>query len=147
MDDYGRRLILDVPFEQAVTETSKALRAEGFDLVSTIDIRDYLARSAHHECRRYLLFGAMLPQLTLDALRHDPEIGTMLPAAIAIYELPDGETAVAANPPLAPVASDFGWRAGRPAIAAIADRGGERLARALDRLHDISRRSGAEVQV
>jgi uncharacterized protein (DUF302 family) len=147
MDDYGRRLILDVPFEQAVTETTKALRAEGFDLVSTVDIRDYLARSAHHECRRYLLFGALLPQLTLDALRHDPEIGTILPTAIAIYELPDGETAVTANPSLAPVASDFGWRAGRPAMAAIADRGGERLARALDRLQHISRRAISEVQV
>jgi hypothetical protein len=144
MDDYGRRLILDVPFEQAVTETSKALRAEGFDLVSRIDIRDYLDRRAHHECRRYVLLGALLPQLTLDALRHDPEIGTILPTAIAIYELPDGETAVAANPSLAPVVSDFGWRAGRPAIAALADHGGERLAHALDRLEHIARRSDAE---
>jgi len=147
MDDYGRRVILDVPFGQAVTETWKALRAEGFDLVSTIDIRDYLARSAHHECRRYLLFGALLPQVTLDALRHDPEIGTILPTTIAIYELPDGETAVVASPSLALVASDFGWRAGRPAIAAIADRGGERLAHALARLEGISRRSTSEVQV
>ena len=147
MDDYGRRVILDVPFGQAVTETWKALRAEGFDLVSTIDIRDYLARSAHHECRRYLLFGALLPQLTLDVLRHDLEIGTMLPTTIAIYELPDGETAVTANPSLAPVASDFGWRAGRPAIAAIADCGGERLARALARLQDMSRGATSEVHV
>lgn len=147
MDDYGRRIILDAPFEQAVTETSKALRAEGFDLVSTIDIRDYLARNAHHECRRYLLVGALLPQLTLDAVRHDPDIGTILPTTIAIYELPDGETAVAANPSLAPAASDFGWRAGRPAVAAIADRGAERLARALDRLQHFPAHSTTEVHV
>jgi hypothetical protein len=40
-----------------------------------------------------------------------------------------GETAVAASPALALVATDFGWRAGRPIITALADRAGEWLAR------------------
>ena len=118
MEDYGRRIILDIPFEQAVTQTSHALHAEGFDVVATVDVRHYLARSAHHDCRRYLLLEALLPQVTLDALQHDSGLGPMLPTTIAIYELADGETAVAASPALAPVAFDLGWRAGRPAIAA-----------------------------
>ena len=134
MDDYGRRVILDVPFDRAVGATSHAFRAEGFDLLATLDIRNYLARNAHHDCRRYLLLTGLLPQLTLEALQHGPEIGAVLPTVIAIYELPDGETAVAASPALAPVMSDLGWRAGQPALAAIADRAGERVARALDRL-------------
>ena len=96
---------------RTVAETSEAIRAEGFDLVSTIDLRDYLARHAHHDCRRYLLLGALLPQLALDALRQDPELGPLLPTTIAIYELPDGETAVAASPSLSPVVFEFGWRA------------------------------------
>ena len=134
MDDYGRRVILDLPFERTVGATSKAFLAEGFDLVATLDIRDYLAHNAHHDCRRYLLLTALLPQLTLEALQHGPEIGAVLPTVIAIYELPDGETAVAVSPALAPVMSDLGWRAARPALAALADRAVERLARALDRL-------------
>jgi uncharacterized protein (DUF302 family) len=136
MDDYGRRIILDVPFEQAVTHTSHALHAEGFDVVGAVDVRHYLVQNAHHECRRYLLLEALLPQVTLDALQHDSGIGPMLPTTIAIYELPDGETAVTASPALAPVAFDFGWRAGRPAIAAIADRAAERLARTFARLQE-----------
>ena len=115
MGEYGRRIVVDIPFERAVAETSEAIRAEGFDLVSTIDLRDYLAKHAHHDCRRYLLLGALLPQLALDALREDPELGPLLPTTIAIYELPDGETAVAASPSLSPVVFEFGWRAGRPA--------------------------------
>ena len=71
MGEYGRRIVVDIPFERAVAETSAAIRAEGFDLVSTIDLRDYLAKHAHHDCRRYLLLGALLPQLALDALRED----------------------------------------------------------------------------
>jgi uncharacterized protein (DUF302 family) len=142
MADYGRRIILDIPFEAAVAATSEAFRAEGFDTVSTLDVRDYLARHAHHECRRYLLLQAMLPQLTLDALQHDPETGPLLPATIAIFELADGETAVIASPTFAAVGSDFGWRANRPAIAAIADRAAESLARALDRLQTSALSSG-----
>ena len=137
MDDYGRRITLDIPFDRAVHEASKAFQAEGFDLVSTLDVRDYLARHAHHECRRYVLLDALVPQFTLEALQHDAGIGPMLPSRIAVYELADGETAVSVSPALAAVADDFGWRAGRPEIAAIADRASERVARAFARLHQI----------
>ena len=134
MDDDGRRVSLDLPFDRAVEATSHAFLAEGFDLVAALDIRTYLARNAHHDDRRCLLLTALLPQLTLEALQHGPEIGAVVPAVIAIDEPADGETAVAASPALAPAMSDLGWRTGRPALAAIADRAGERVARALDRL-------------
>jgi uncharacterized protein (DUF302 family) len=143
MDDYGRRITLDVPFERAVTQTVHALHTEGFDVIATIDVRDYLAQGARHECRRYLLLEALLPQVTLDALQHDIGVGPILPTTIAIFELPDGETAVAASPAFAPVAFDFGWRAARPAIAEIADRVAERLARTFARLEECQHDSAA----
>ena len=65
MGDYGRRIVLDVPFERAVAETTAAIHAEGFDLVCTIDLRHYLVTHAHHDCRRYLLLGA--PPAAVDA--------------------------------------------------------------------------------
>jgi len=146
MDDYGRRIILDVPFDLAVAETSQVLREEGFDVVARFDVRDYLARTLHHECRRYVMLEALVPDLTLDALQHDPEIGAILPITIVIFELPDGETALVASPALAPVLSDFGWRAARPALAAIGDRAGGQLATALDRLQKTARHSIPAVQ-
>jgi len=139
MDDYGRRVVLDVPFELAVAETSQVLRAEGFDLVGRLDVRDYLERTLRHECRQYVLLEALAPELTLQALQHDPAIGPLLPVMIGIYELADGETAVVASPPLAPVLSDFGWRAATPALPTIGDRASEQLARALDRLQRTAR--------
>jgi uncharacterized protein (DUF302 family) len=145
MDDYGRRITLDIPFDQAVKEASKAFRAEGFDLVSTLDLRGYLARNAHHECRRYVLLEALLPQFTLEALQHDPGIGPILPTTIAVYELADGETAVSASPALAAIAFDFGWRAGRPEVAALADRVSERVARAIGRLDQFGSLVGVRV--
>jgi uncharacterized protein (DUF302 family) len=134
MDDYGRRVILDIPFELAVAETSQVLREEGLDVVARFDVREYLGRTLHHECRRYMLFEALTPELTLDALQHDPGIGPILPVTVAVYELADGESAVVASPPLAPVLSDFGWRAATPELATIGDRASEQLAQALGRL-------------
>jgi uncharacterized protein (DUF302 family) len=81
-----------------------------------------------------MLLEAFAPELTLDALQHDPGVGPLLPVTVGVYELADGETAVVASPPLAPVLSDFGWRAATPALAAIGDRASEQLAQAFDRL-------------
>lgn len=145
MDDYGRRITLDIPFDRAVKEALKAFQAEGFDFVSTLDVRGYLARNAHQECRRYVLFEALLPQFTLEALQHDPGIGPILPTTIAIYELADGESAVSASPALAPVAFDFGWRASSPVIRALADRASERVARAFERLDQFGPAVGVRV--
>jgi uncharacterized protein (DUF302 family) len=146
MDDYGRRLILDVPFELAVAETSQVLREEGLDVVARFDIRDYLVRTLHHECRRYVLLEALAPEFTLEALQHDPGTGPILPVTVGVYELADGETAVVASPPLAPVLSDFGWRAATPALASIGDRASEQLATALDRLQRTAHHSPPMVQ-
>jgi uncharacterized protein (DUF302 family) len=146
MDDYGRRVILDVPFELAVAETSQVLREEGLDVVARFDVRDYLVRTLHHECRRYMLLEALAPELTLEALQHDPGIGPILPVTVGVYELADGETAVVASPPLAPVLSDFGWRAATPALATIGDRASEQLAQALDRLQRTAHHSPPVVQ-
>jgi uncharacterized protein (DUF302 family) len=138
MADYGRRVVIDAPFDRAVAETSDAFRAEGFCLLSTIDVRDYLARKADHECRRYLLLSACLAELTLEVLQHDPEAGAMMQTAVAIFELPDGETAVTVSPAFQGLAADFGWRAEKPEMAAIADRAAGYVARAIDRLRGIA---------
>ena len=146
MGDYGRRMVLDIPFDLAVAETSQVFREEGFDVIARLDVRDYLSRVIHHDCRRYVLLEALVPELTLDALQHDPEVGAILPITVAIYELADGETAITASPSLAPVLNDFGWRAGRPEIAAIGDRTRQQLAQALERLQHMARRSPPVLQ-
>jgi len=38
MDDYGRRIILDVPFDSAVAETSQVLRDEGLDMTRALNV-------------------------------------------------------------------------------------------------------------
>ena len=137
MTDISRCIVLDAPFEASVTATLAAFRAEGFDLASTLDIREYLARNVQHDCRRYLLLNLLLPHVTLEALQLDPELGPVVFTTIAIFELPDGEAALVARPSLAPAVIDAGERAASHVLAGIADRAAEGLARALDRLRTV----------
>jgi uncharacterized protein (DUF302 family) len=137
MTDISRCIVLDAPFEASVTATLEAFRAEGFDLASTLDLREYLARNVHHDCRRYLLLNLLLPHVTLEALQLNPELGPLVLTTIVIYELPDGEAAVVARPSLAPGLVDDGERAASHVLANLADRAAERLAHALDRLSKV----------
>lgn len=137
-DDYGRRIVLDMGFEPVVGEASRAIRQEGLHIIARIDVRDHFWRDLGRDFRQYFLIDAWSPELALDALRHNLDAGTILPTTFAIYELADGQTAVVAKEPLSPIAAEPEWRLDVPALAAIADRESERVARVLARLQRAS---------
>jgi uncharacterized protein (DUF302 family) len=139
MSDYGRRIVVDLEFESAVAETSRLIREEGLKIIARIDVRDHFRRDLSHDFRRYLLIEAWSSKLAVDALRHNLEVGPVLPITVAIYELADGETAVVAKEPLAPYASNAAWRRDFPELAAMADEEAERTARVFAALKQRSR--------
>jgi hypothetical protein len=69
--------------------------------------------------------------VAFDALRLTLDAGPLLTTTLAIYELADGQTAIATRESLAPVADDPAWRRQSPALAALADRERERISRAI----------------
>lgn len=144
MTDYARRLVVDASFDRTLIETMRAAQLEGLDILTRLDLREHLQRHVHHECRRYVLLQVASPDLTLRALQTDIESGPFLPMTLAIYELADGETAVEATAPFAPVIGDPGWRRAAPELAALADKECGQLARALARLHHVKAEAPAE---
>ena len=140
MEDYGRRLVVDLSFDRTVVEAIQALHGEGLDVISRFDVREYVLQKLHHDFRRYVLLQALPTRLILDALRRDLDVGTILPATVAIYELADGETAVVASEPFGPVFSDAAWRQAAPEMATVADRESQQVARALSRLQHVAPR-------
>lgn len=134
MTDYGRRLTIDADFDRTLLECMRAVQLEGLDIITRFDLREHLKRHAHHDCRRYVLLQVASPQLMLRALQTDIESGPFLPMTLGVYELADGETAVEATEPFAPVISDVAWRHASPALAALADKESGMLANALGRL-------------
>ena len=134
MKRYGRRLVVDLPYELALAEAMWALHEEMIEVIGHCDVREFIDRRLHHPLRRYVLLEVASPELTLHALRRDLEVGPVLPTTIALFELADGETAVIAAEPFGGLAADPQWRETDPSLAAIADQAGGQLARALRRL-------------
>ena len=134
MNEYGRRIVIASGFEAVVGEVSRALREEGLQTIARIDVRDHFWRDPGHDFRRYFLIEAWSPALALEALQHDLDAGTVFPTTFAIYELADSRTVVVVRQPFSPLIADREWRQQAPAVAAVADRETERVARVLARL-------------
>ena len=147
MGDYGRRLVVDANFDSTLREVMRGMQLEGLDIITRFDLREYLQRHLHRECRRYAPLQAASPELMLQVLHTSLEAGCFLPITITIFELADGETAVEVTEPFAPVISDTAWRHESPALAQVADRECAQVARALDRVqHAIAQSAELRMQ-
>jgi len=142
MTDFGRRLVVDLPFEATVGELNRAIREEGLHTIARVNVRDHFWRDLGRDFRQYFLLEAWSPELAFEALRDALDCGTILPTTFVVYALADGECAVVAKEPFEPLAAQPEGRLHAPALAALADRESERVARVLDRLHHAASHDG-----
>lgn len=126
---FGRR----VPFThaEAVARTKEALKAEGFGVLTEIDVRRTMKEKTGHDLGgEYLILGACNPALAHQGLMAEKEIGALLPCNVVVYEDRDAnnETVVIAQDPglmlemvgnvaLAPVAAEARQRIERALVA------------------------------
>jgi uncharacterized protein (DUF302 family) len=99
--DYYFSTILTKPFDEAVEAVTEALRARGFGVLTTIDVRETLRKKLDIEFPRYVILGACNPQMAYKALQKEPRIGTMLPCNVIVRETEEGTVEVAAVDPVA----------------------------------------------
>jgi uncharacterized protein (DUF302 family) len=124
---YGMGIEISVPFEDAVSRTTDALKAEGFGVLSTIDVQATLKQKLGVDFRKYIILGACNPPLAQRAFEAELEIGILLPCNVIVYETAPGRSAVSA---MAPVAA-IGMVGGAPALKDVAREADERLRRVL----------------
>lgn len=127
---YGLRVVVPLAYEQAVERVSGALKAEGFGVLTTIDVKQTLKQKLDQEFRKYIILGACNPPLADRALRAELEIGLLLPCNVIVYETEPGRSAVAA---MAPIAA-LGIVGENVELQAVAREADERLRRALGSL-------------
>ncbi|HEV8660090.1 MAG TPA: DUF302 domain-containing protein [Thermoanaerobaculia bacterium] len=95
---YGIRKVCNLSFEQAVKKTRAALQAEGFGVLTEIDLKEKLKEKLGVDFKKYLILGACNPPLAYKALQAEPEIGLLLPCNVIIYEQDGGSVVAAVDP-------------------------------------------------
>ena len=96
--DIGIRTTLNLPYELAVQKTTDALKAEGFGVLSQIDMRATLKQKLDVDFRRYVILGACNPPLAHRALSANLDVGLLLPCNVTVYEEGDGSVVTAVDP-------------------------------------------------
>ena len=98
---YHFSKMLDAPFDDAVAATREALAAEGFGVITEIDIRQTFKAKIGEEFRPYIILGACNPRLAFEALQLEDKVGAMLPCNVVVQQTADGRTEVSAIDPVA----------------------------------------------
>ena len=96
--DIGIRARLNLPYEQAVQKTTDALKAEGFGVLTQVDVKATLKQKINADFRRYVILGACNPALAHRALSANLNVGLLLPCNVTVYEEGDGSVVAVVDP-------------------------------------------------
>jgi len=84
-------------YEPIAEET---LKAQGFGILTEIDVKATLKKKLDKDFTKYVILGACNPNIAYRALSGEIEIGLLLPCNVTVYEKPDtGKTVVSVLDP------------------------------------------------
>lgn len=128
--DYGMVTLLGASYEDAIAKVTAALKEEGFDILSEIDVKATMKEKLDLDFPKYVILGACNPKFAHQALTIEPQLGLLLPCNVIVYEDEGGTTvsivdpaqmmSVASNPALEPVAAEVRERLQRVVAALTA---------------------------
>lgn len=128
---YGFGATLNAPYEETLTRVIESLAAEGFGVLTEIDVRATLKTKLDVDFRPYVILGACNPALAHRALTAEPEIGLLLPCNVVVHAGDEaGTTIVSVMDPEAALSLT-----GNDSIASVAADVKVRMQRVLESLH------------
>ena len=95
---YYYSTIVEGPLDDVLSRVREALKAEGFGVISEIDVQKTLREKIGVEFRPYLILGACNPSLAHEALLLEDKVGTMLPCNVVVQQSPGGIEVAAIDP-------------------------------------------------
>ena len=125
---YAMTTAVKLPFEASVERVRDALAAEGFGVLTEIDVKATLQKKLGVQFRPYVILGACNPPLAHRALTAETNIGLLLPCNVIVYAADrPGESVIAAIDPEVSLS-----RVGNDQLRPLAAEVKTRLRRALD---------------
>jgi len=92
---------INASFEQTIKRVIEALKAEGFGVLTDIDVQATMKAKLGKNFRAYRILGACNPTLAHEALLLEDKVGTMLPCNVVVQDAGEGNTEIAAIDPVA----------------------------------------------
>ena len=135
MSDYGFQTTLSTTFDIALPQVLAALKAEGFGVLSDIDVAGAMKEKLNIHMPPYRILGACNPPLAYRALQAEPDIGLLLPCNVIVRQNADGQVTVGFLDPQLMVGLT-----GNAKISEVADEAATRLHRVCDSLAGLTTR-------
>jgi len=121
--------LIGTSFDQALPRVIAALKAEGFGVLSDIDVQHAMKEKLGVAMPAYRILGACNPPLAHQALQAVPDIGLLLPCNVIVREEAPDRVVVGFLDPQIMVGL-----VGKPEVKTVADAAEQRLRRACESL-------------
>lgn len=103
---HGMWKTLESSYDEALAKLPEALAAQGFGVVSEVDLGATLRAKIQEDVGRYRIIGACNPKLAHEALGRDRGVGIMLPCNVVLYDTAQGGTVLGVIDPMVAVGDD-----------------------------------------
>ena len=114
-------------FETVVADVIERLKAQGFGVLSDIDVQATLQAKLGVNTPKYRILGACNPLFAHQALQLESKLGVLLPCNVIVRETADQRVEVASIDPVVSME-----RTGNAALASTAEEVRRRLASAIE---------------
>jgi uncharacterized protein (DUF302 family) len=126
--EYGVGRDLTESFDSVLPRVLEALKAEGFGVITEIDVQKTMKDKLGVDGRPHVILGACNPKLAHAALAVEADLGLLLPCNVVVYETDAGTRVAAVN------AEAMLGMVGNARLSPIAGEVQTRLSRVLDRV-------------
>ena len=86
-------------FDEAVNKVTESMNEQRFGILTEIDAKKVLKENSGLIENHIKILGACNPQFAHNAIDMEPEIGTLLPCNVLVYEKDDGTVFISAMNP------------------------------------------------
>lgn len=129
MTTYAFSTTTTASFPATLAKVTEALKAEGFGILTEIDVAATFKAKLGVDSRPYKILGACNPQFAHQAIAADPDIGLLLPCNVIVREEANGQVTVGFMDPAAVLGM-----VGNPQVTAIGETVRAKLIRVRDSL-------------